>query len=81
MSAGSWGSKTVAESVESADIMAALLLVGVDFAQGYHIGRPVPMMDISYRTERESVKERNSLSLARTASLSLVTSSERHRSR
>jgi diguanylate cyclase (GGDEF)-like protein/PAS domain S-box-containing protein len=47
------GIKTVAESVESADIMAALLLVGVDFAQGYHIGRPVPMMDIAYPTRRE----------------------------
>jgi EAL domain-containing protein (putative c-di-GMP-specific phosphodiesterase class I) len=43
------GIKTVAESVENADILAALLLVGVDFAQGYHIGRPVPMMDMNYR--------------------------------
>jgi diguanylate cyclase (GGDEF)-like protein/PAS domain S-box-containing protein len=48
------GIKTVAESVESADILAALLLVGVDFVQGYHIGRPVPMMDIAYPTPRES---------------------------
>jgi hypothetical protein len=28
--------------------LAALLLVGVDFAQGYHISRPMPMMDITY---------------------------------
>ena len=44
------GIKTVAESVEDADILAALLLVGVDFAQGYHISRPMPMMDITYQT-------------------------------
>jgi EAL domain-containing protein (putative c-di-GMP-specific phosphodiesterase class I) len=43
------GVKTVAESVESAEILAALMLVGVDFAQGFHIHRPVPMMDIAYR--------------------------------
>jgi EAL domain-containing protein (putative c-di-GMP-specific phosphodiesterase class I) len=47
------GIKTVAESVEDADILAALLLVGVDFAQGYHIGRPVPMMNIAYQTSDE----------------------------
>lgn len=46
------GIKTVAESVENADILAALLLVGVDFAQGFHIGRPIPMMDITYRSQR-----------------------------
>jgi diguanylate cyclase (GGDEF)-like protein/PAS domain S-box-containing protein len=68
------GIKTVAESVENADIMAALLLVGVDFAQGYHISRPLPMMDISYRP-------RKALSLSRTASSSLETSSERQSSR
>src|SRR5579863_3302776 len=43
------GVKTVAESVESAEILAALMLVGVDFAQGFHIHRPVPMMEIAYR--------------------------------
>ncbi len=43
------GIKTVAESVEDADVLAALLLVGVDFAQGYHISRPMPMMDITYQ--------------------------------
>jgi len=48
------GIKTVAESVENADILAALLLVGVDFAQGYHISRPMPMMD--YRCELDAGK-------------------------
>ncbi len=50
------GIKTVAESVEDADILAALLLVGVDFAQGYHISRPMPMMDIRYRCELDAGK-------------------------
>jgi diguanylate cyclase (GGDEF)-like protein/PAS domain S-box-containing protein len=51
------GVKTVAESVESADILAALLLVGVDFAQGYHISRPMPMMDINFRSRQDPGKE------------------------
>jgi diguanylate cyclase (GGDEF)-like protein/PAS domain S-box-containing protein len=51
------GVKTVAESVENADILAALLLVGVDFAQGYHISRPMPMMDITYRRQQDPTKE------------------------
>jgi diguanylate cyclase (GGDEF)-like protein/PAS domain S-box-containing protein len=46
------GVKTVAESVENAEILAALMLVGVDFAQGFHIHRAVPMMDITYREQR-----------------------------
>ena len=46
------GVKTVAESVENAEILAALTLVGVDFAQGFHIHRPVPMMEIAYRERR-----------------------------
>jgi diguanylate cyclase (GGDEF)-like protein/PAS domain S-box-containing protein len=51
------GIKTVAESVENADILAALLLVGVDFAQGYHVSRPMPMMDISYGGRQDAGKE------------------------
>ena len=39
--------------MENADILAALLLVGVDFAQGYHISRPMPMMDITYQARQE----------------------------
>jgi diguanylate cyclase (GGDEF)-like protein/PAS domain S-box-containing protein len=51
------GIRTVAESVESAEILAALMLVGVDFAQGYHISRPMPMMDISHRHQQDARKE------------------------
>ncbi|HXC10724.1 MAG TPA: EAL domain-containing protein [Steroidobacteraceae bacterium] len=57
------GVKTVAESVENAEILAALMLVGVDFAQGFHIHRPVPMMDIAYRAARR----RDALPLTRAA--------------
>jgi EAL domain-containing protein (putative c-di-GMP-specific phosphodiesterase class I) len=34
------GLVTVAEGVETADVLAALVEAGVDAAQGYHIGRP-----------------------------------------
>lgn len=35
--------KTVAEGVEDADTFEMLRALGVDFAQGYYIGRPQPM--------------------------------------
>jgi EAL domain-containing protein (putative c-di-GMP-specific phosphodiesterase class I) len=43
------GIKTVAESVENEAILAALMLVGVDFAQGFHLGRPMPMLEAMSR--------------------------------
>jgi diguanylate cyclase (GGDEF)-like protein len=36
------GRKTIAEFVENAEIFAALRTIGVDYAQGYSIGRPEP---------------------------------------
>ena len=36
----SLGKKTVAEFVESADILEQIRSIGVDYAQGYHIGKP-----------------------------------------
>ena len=36
----SLGKRTIAEGVESAETLAAVRAAGVDFAQGYHIGRP-----------------------------------------
>ena len=38
--------KTIAEYVEDDDILAALHDIGVDYAQGYGIGRPCPLSDI-----------------------------------
>ncbi len=40
------GIKTIAEFVESEDIMQELASINVDFAQGYHIGKPAPMADL-----------------------------------
>lgn len=37
------GLKTVGEGVENADIMDRLRELGVDYAQGYHLGRPMPL--------------------------------------
>ena len=37
-----FGLKTVAEGVEDAETLEMLLDLGVDYAQGYHIGRPAP---------------------------------------
>ena len=37
------GIKTIAEFVESAEIMAALREIGIDFAQGYGIEKPKPI--------------------------------------
>lgn len=39
------GLKTIAEFVESEGIMLRLAEIGVDYAQGYHIGRPVPLLE------------------------------------
>lgn len=43
------GIQTVAESVESDEILTALVVVGVDFAQGFHLAVPVPMLDMMQR--------------------------------
>jgi EAL domain-containing protein (putative c-di-GMP-specific phosphodiesterase class I) len=38
------GMKTVAEFVETAEILAALKTIGVDYAQGYHVAVPRPFI-------------------------------------
>ena len=38
------GRRTIAEFVENADILTALGAIGVDYAQGYFIGRPEPFL-------------------------------------
>ena len=40
---GIMGMQTVAECVENENVLATLALIGVDFAQGFHIQRPVPL--------------------------------------
>jgi EAL domain-containing protein (putative c-di-GMP-specific phosphodiesterase class I) len=41
------GIATVAESVETAEVLAALERIGVDFAQGYHMARPRPLAELA----------------------------------
>jgi diguanylate cyclase (GGDEF)-like protein len=40
--AGEFGLRTVAEGVEDAATLERLRTLGVDYAQGYHLGRPAP---------------------------------------
>ncbi len=44
--AHSLGLKTIAEFVENSEILALLGEIGVDFAQGYHLGKPTPISDL-----------------------------------
>ena len=36
----------MAEYVEDAETLALVVELGVDYAQGYHIGRPVPLAEL-----------------------------------
>ncbi len=40
------GLRTIAEYVENAEIVARLNEIGVDYAQGYHFGRPIPLGEV-----------------------------------
>ncbi|BAZ93939.1 diguanylate cyclase/phosphodiesterase [Thiohalobacter thiocyanaticus] len=40
------GQQTIAEFVENADILKRLQEIGIDYAQGYHFSRPVPLEDL-----------------------------------
>lgn len=40
------GIKTIAESVESASILTHLGVIGVNYAQGYEVGRPRPLVKV-----------------------------------
>jgi diguanylate cyclase (GGDEF)-like protein/PAS domain S-box-containing protein len=44
--ARSLGKRTIAEFVEDAETLEMLRLIGVDCAQGFHIGRPKPLDDV-----------------------------------
>jgi PAS domain S-box-containing protein len=45
-----FGHRTVAEGVEDEETLALLREYGVDFAQGYHLGRPAPLERYAGRT-------------------------------
>ncbi|HID48858.1 MAG TPA: EAL domain-containing protein, partial [Chromatiales bacterium] len=40
------GIRTIAEFVESEPVVRQLQLLGVDFAQGYYLGKPAPLADL-----------------------------------
>ncbi len=46
------GKKTIAEFVENDEILNVLRKIGVDYAQGYGIGRPRPIEDFSTRKRK-----------------------------
>ena len=48
------GMKTIAERVESAAILEKLREIGVDYAQGFEIGRPRPIDDLLHRSSPET---------------------------
>ncbi|MNL35433.1 Cyclic di-GMP phosphodiesterase YfgF [compost metagenome] len=48
------GVQTVAESVEDEETLGTLRAIGVDYAQGYVIGRPVPVEQLLEAWEREA---------------------------
>jgi len=51
------GMKTVAEFVENDEILEHLRTIGVDYAQGYGIGKPEPLPDIIESTTGSYLKE------------------------
>lgn len=51
------GRKVVAEFVEDAETAEALKTIGVDYIQGYHIGRPGPLEDLFFSKNDTGVIE------------------------
>jgi EAL domain-containing protein (putative c-di-GMP-specific phosphodiesterase class I) len=51
---GIMGVRTVAEGVESEEVLGALALIGVDFAQGMYVRPPVPLVQIHEEVVRAS---------------------------
>ncbi len=49
------GLKTIAEFVETRNILESLRILDVDYAQGYYIGKPIPLHDVCYEAKRETV--------------------------
>ncbi len=48
------GLETIAEFVETEEVLDALQRLGVDYAQGYFIGKPVPLHEVCYRQKGRS---------------------------
>ena len=48
------GKRTIAESVESEEILARLREIGVNYAQGYVLGRPLPLDEVEFSKQHET---------------------------
>ena len=55
--AHSLGLKTIAEFVENQEILDLLGEIGVDYAQGYHLGKPTPIAEL-FKTDEISHKSK-----------------------
>ena len=65
------GIKTIAESVENEAILTALTLVGVDYAQGFHLGRPMPLQALlEQRSQAVEVAQANAITTSAVSSSS-----------
>jgi diguanylate cyclase (GGDEF)-like protein/PAS domain S-box-containing protein len=51
------GKLTIAEYVENQETVDVLTLLGVDYAQGYHVGRPAPLEDHQLESPTASADE------------------------
>jgi diguanylate cyclase (GGDEF)-like protein len=52
------GIKTIAEFVESEAILNCLVAIEVDYAQGYHIGKPLPIEEVFGKDQRWQVAQK-----------------------
>jgi EAL domain-containing protein (putative c-di-GMP-specific phosphodiesterase class I) len=55
------GMKTIAEFVENDEIKGMLKEIGVDFAQGYGIGKPQPFNELLIRSNNVTNIKNNSV--------------------
>ena len=65
-----FGRKTIAEGVEDEPTLERLRAMGVDYAQGFHIGRPAPTHEVAARAasiSHEPAEATDRISLVRTA--------------
>ena len=51
------GMKTIAEFVENEDILEKLTEIGVDYAQGYAVGKPVELESLIQSVDLETEKD------------------------
>jgi ammonium transporter, Amt family len=49
--------KTIAEFVETPEVLDSLHRLGVDYAQGYHLGRPMPLQDVLFGKHKEAGRQ------------------------